>query len=87
MFIVEAIGRLHPLLVHLPIGILLFAAALMVFGRLTKSELGVAVSFAWGVGAIVAFMSCGVGWLLAQSGDYDAGMVQVHQWEIGRAHV
>ena len=80
MFSVEAVGRLHPLLVHLPIGILLFAAALMVFGRLTKSDLGVAVSFAWGAGALMAFFSCGVGWLLAQSGDYDANMVQVHQW-------
>lgn len=80
MFSVEAIGRLHLLLVHLPIGILFFAAALMVFGRLTKSELGMAVSFAWGAGAMMAFMSCAAGWLLAQSGDYDAGMVQVHQW-------
>ncbi|KAA0988896.1 c-type cytochrome domain-containing protein [Dyadobacter aurulentus] len=80
MFNVESIGRLHPLLVHLPIGILLFAAALMVFGRITKSDLGAAVSFAWGAGALMAFFSCGAGWLLAQSGDYDADMVQVHQW-------
>lgn len=80
MFNLETIGRLHPLLVHLPIGVLLFAAALMVFGRITKAYLGAAVSFAWGAGAFMAFLSCGVGWLLAQSGDYDADMVQVHQW-------
>lgn len=80
MLSVETIGRLHPLLVHLPIGILLFAAALMVFGRITRADLGEAVSFAWGAGALMAFLSCGVGWLLAQSGDYDADMVQVHQW-------
>lgn len=80
MFSIETIGRFHPLLVHLPIGILLFAAALMVFARITKSDLGAAVSFAWGVGALMALLSCGAGWLLAQSGDYDAEMVQVHQW-------
>lgn len=80
MFNVEIIGRLHPLLVHLPIGVFLFAAMLMVVGRFTKSDLGVSVSFAWGAGAFMAFLSCGAGWLLAQSGEYDADMVQVHQW-------
>jgi uncharacterized membrane protein/mono/diheme cytochrome c family protein len=80
MLSIETIGRLHPLLVHLPIGILLFAAALMVFARLTKSDLGAAVSFAWGAGAFMALLSCAVGLLLAQSGDYDADMVQIHQW-------
>ncbi|MDQ6481779.1 c-type cytochrome domain-containing protein [Dyadobacter sp. LHD-138] len=80
MLNIETIGRLHPLLVHLPIGVLLFAAALMVFGRITRADLGAAVSFAWGAGAFMAFLSCGAGWLLARSGDYDADMVQVHQW-------
>lgn len=80
MFNVGSIGHLHPLLVHLPIGILLFAAALMLFGRIAKTEVGQAVSFAWGAGAFFAFLSCGAGWLLAQSGEYDPGMVQIHQW-------
>ena len=80
MFNAGSIGHLHPLLVHLPIGILLFAAALMLFGRIAKAEVGQAVSFAWGAGAFFAFLSCGAGWFLAQSGEYDPGMVQIHQW-------
>lgn len=80
MFNVGSIGHLHPLLVHLPIGILLFAAALMLFGKIAKAEVGQAVSFAWGAGTFFAFLSCGAGWLLAQSGEYDPDMVQIHQW-------
>jgi uncharacterized membrane protein len=79
MITIEAIGRFHPLLVHLPIGIMLFAAALMVFSRLTKAEVGVAVSLAWGTGAVTAILSCILGWYLSQSGDYDVDMVQDHQ--------
>lgn len=76
----ELIGRLHPLLVHLPIGIILFATALMVFGWIKKTEVESAVSLAWGLGALSALLACGAGWLLAQSGEYDADMVQIHQW-------
>ncbi|WP_077919695.1 c-type cytochrome domain-containing protein [Spirosoma sp. 209] len=76
----ELWGRLHPLLVHLPIGILLFAVGLMVYGRLKKLDVEAAVSLAWGLGAASALLACGAGWLLAQSGDYDADMVARHQW-------
>lgn len=76
----ELIGRFHPLLVHLPIGILLFAVGLMLFGWIKKVDVGVAVSLAWGLGALSALVACGAGWLLAQSGEYDAGTVEKHQW-------
>ena len=46
MFLTEFFGRLHPLLVHLPIGILLFAFALILFQRFQKVEVEVAISFA-----------------------------------------
>ncbi|HEY0108895.1 MAG TPA: hypothetical protein VGB67_04650, partial [Fibrella sp.] len=76
----ELLGRLHPLLVHLPIGILLFAVGLMSYGRLKKVDVDAAVSLAWGLGALSALLACGAGWLLAQSGEYDAAMVARHQW-------
>lgn len=74
------IGRLHPLLVHLPIGILLFAVGLMMYGRLKKVDVEAAVSLAWGLGALSAMLACGAGWLLAQSGEYDTDLVARHQW-------
>ena len=76
----ELLGRLHPLLVHLPIGILLFAVGLMGVGRWKKMDVDMAVSLAWGLGALSAVLACGAGWLLAQSGEYDADLVLKHQW-------
>ncbi|AQG80726.1 c-type cytochrome domain-containing protein [Spirosoma montaniterrae] len=80
MVIPDLLGRFHPLLVHLPIGILLFAAGLMAYGYLKKIDTTAAVSVAWGAGAVSAVLACATGWLLAQSGDYETDLVQKHQW-------
>lgn len=80
MTVAEYIGRFHPLLVHLPIGILLFGFALMLYQKVRKVDVTEAISLAWLAGAVAALLSCGAGWLLVQSGDYEAEAVQVHQW-------
>lgn len=80
MFLTEFFGRLHPLLVHLPIGILLFAFALILFQRFQKVEVEVAISFALLLGSISAVFASAAGWFLAQSGEYDADLVFQHQW-------
>jgi uncharacterized membrane protein len=80
MFSTDILGRLHPLLVHLPIGILLFAAALLLLERFKKTDFGGATGWALLLGAVSAALSCGAGWLLAQSGEYDADLVFKHQW-------
>ena len=75
------IGRFHPLLVHLPIGILLLAG---LFSFLIKKEkyaalkpaLGIALF--WGMWSAIA--SCITGFLLSKSGDYDETAVNQHQW-------
>ena len=74
------IGHLHPLIVHLPIGILLFAFVLMLFQRFRQLEMEAAISLALLLGAISAAAACGAGWLLAQSGEYEADMIFKHQW-------
>ena len=74
------IGHLHPLLVHLPIGILLFGILMMIYQQLTAKDLNHAISFAFLVGAISALLACIAGWLLAQSGEYDEVLIQKHQW-------
>jgi hypothetical protein len=76
----EFIGRLHPLIVHLPIGILLFAFAMMVYQRWRGLEGDALISFALLSGAISAGVACVAGWVLAQSGEYDAALVFKHQW-------
>lgn len=80
MFLTELIGHFHPLLVHLPIGILLFAFALILLQRFSQTELDVAIKFALLLGSISAVLACVAGWFLAQSGEYDADLVFNHQW-------
>ena len=79
MFSTEFIGRLHPLIVHLPIGILIFAFALVLFQRLRRVDIEAVISFALLLGSISAVGACVAGWILAQSGEYDADLVFKHQ--------
>ncbi|MFM9837402.1 MAG: c-type cytochrome domain-containing protein [Cyclobacteriaceae bacterium] len=81
MSVGEVIGRFHPLLVHLPIGILLLAIAL---DWLSQKErfilLQPAIPIILLIGAFTALFSCITGYLLSQSGEYDGDAVGWHQW-------
>jgi hypothetical protein len=75
------IGRFHPILVHLPIGILLLGCLFQLISRYPKfSGLKPAIPLTYLFGFLGAVCSCISGYLLSQSGDYDAGLVDVHQW-------
>jgi len=76
----EFIGHLHPVIVHLPIGILLLGVLMMVYEHYSKVDLQLPISFAFLVGSISAVMACIAGWILSNSGEYDALLVQKHQW-------
>ena len=74
-------GHLHPVLVHLPIGILLLACLFMWQSRKDRHENlqpVINVILFWGM--ISAIASCITGYLLSQSGEYDKGLVSLHQW-------
>ena len=74
-------GHFHPLLVHLPIGILLFAFLLQQLARWKKFDtLNQALPLAYLLGAISAIFSCITGLALANNGDYDTALVFKHQW-------
>jgi len=79
--ILDLTGRLHPLLVHLPIGILLlgcFFQWLTVNNRFVFLQPVIPVILFWGM--ISAIASCISGYILAGSGDYDDILVSRHQW-------
>src|SRR5690349_13851862 len=79
--ITEFSGRFHPVLVHLPIGILLlgcFFQLLTLNKRFAMLKESMAIIYL--LGAISAVLSSGSGYLLSQSGDYDGGTVEIHQW-------
>jgi uncharacterized membrane protein len=81
MSIAEVIGRFHPLLVHLPIGILLLAIALDWLSRKERFILlQPSIPIILLIGAFTALFSCITGYLLSQSGEYDGDTVGWHQW-------
>jgi uncharacterized membrane protein len=75
------VGRLHPLLVHLPIGILMI---LILFEFLAGKERfavlkpAVVISSFWAM--LFAILSCIAGYMLSQSGEYDEETLQLHKW-------
>lgn len=77
----EFLGRFHPVLVHLPIGILLIACLFLLLSLKPKFEgLKPATSIALLLGMLGAVFSCLTGYFLANSGDYDGQLVSNHQW-------
>lgn len=75
------LGRFHPLIVHFPIGLLLFGALLEVFTlRRFDSPLRPAIKICMWIGTVTAAFAAAFGWLLSQSGDYGGGTLDIHQW-------
>jgi mono/diheme cytochrome c family protein/uncharacterized membrane protein len=74
-------GRLHPLLVHLPIGILLMGLFLQALSRWPRFGVSAGViKVVLLCGALSAVASCVTGYLLSLSGDYDDDLVSWHMW-------
>ena len=73
-------GRLHPLIVHLPIGFLLLATVFELFSYSKKYEhLKASVSFTLLLGFISAVLACIFGYILSLSGDYDGSALNDHK--------
>ena len=77
---IEFVAHLHPVIVHLPIGILLFGAILMVYQHFSSINLKDAISLSFLLGSMSAIAACFAGWLLSLSGEYDAALIFKHQW-------
>ena len=76
------LGRLHPVAVHLPIGIFVLLA-LVELGALIPRVPRLAPAlrtFVLGVGAVFALATAAFGWLLARDGGYDDALLERHQW-------
>ena len=78
---IEFLGHFHPLLVHLPIGILFIALILHWMSLKEKyASLRPALPVILLAGSVAAFASCITGYLLSISDDYDQSMVSWHMW-------
>lgn len=79
----EYLGRLHVLLVHFPIGLLITAGLIEVAGVIRKRKLPYATSIILAVvGAIGAIVATGQGWILAGNTKHPGSeqLVKMHRW-------
>ncbi len=74
-------GRIHPLVVHLPIGFLLLAALVESIVKKPKFQpLKSYTHYLWALGAISAFFAVLFGYFLSFSGDYNEDTLFWHKW-------
>ena len=77
----DFVGRFHPVVVHLPIGILLLACFFHLLSIKDRyGFLRAAIPLMLLIGAGFAIISSITGYLLSQSGDYDEALTSRHQW-------
>lgn len=77
------LGRLHPLIVHLPIGFLLLAGimqALAYFKKERFAKLDPAISLTLICGVFSCIAAAIVGWFLADGGGYNSETLSWHKW-------
>jgi uncharacterized membrane protein len=78
---IEFIGRFHPLLLHLPIGALLYAFAHWSFEYFfSKADKKTDFTFVLAIGALSAIASAVSGWILANDGGYDESLLDWHKY-------
>jgi len=78
--VAQFFGRFHPLLVHLPIGILYLAfifEVLSYFSSYKKLRQAIQPALFWG--ALFAVLAAGSGYLLSLEGGYDDKLLRTHQ--------
>ena len=77
----ELIGRFHPVLVHLPIGMLVLAAIFqLILLKQKTASLGQAIHITLLGGMLSAIFSAISGFLLSTTDNYDASLISSHQW-------
>lgn len=77
--ITQLIGRLHPLLVHLPIGFIIFGLLFMFLDR-KKKHYKKPISFAFLWGGIIGVFTCVSGYLLYLNEGYSFDTIKNHFW-------
>jgi uncharacterized membrane protein/mono/diheme cytochrome c family protein/YHS domain-containing protein len=75
------LGRLHPLLVHLPIGLIVLLAFLDLLSRSRRFQnANASTGFILALAVPTSLLTAGFGWLLSLPGGYDTRLLQWHQW-------
>lgn len=77
----QFLGRLHPLIVHFPIGLLIVGLILELFTLNKKNrELRSAIHIVLTIGVASAVLAAVLGWLLEEQDDYSGSVLTLHKW-------
>ena len=77
----KLLGRLHPIAVHLPIGVMLFAAfleMLIIFNKTAENRPAIQLSLL--IGLIAGLFSAVSGLMLSAEGEHSSSLLLKHQW-------
>jgi uncharacterized membrane protein len=81
MDIIPFLGRLHPMLVHFPIALILLLLIVEVLGEFRSTEhVSSASRMILGLAALSAAAAAAAGWILAREGSFDATLLFRHRW-------
>ncbi len=77
----EFLGRMHPMLVHFPVSLLLIATMMELLSfRRFQSQLRPGINWLVFIGSVSAVVAAACGWLLAWAGEYGGDTFTAHQW-------
>jgi uncharacterized membrane protein len=77
--IIEFLGHLHPVFVHLPIGFLILAYLLQYFFKIKEGKFKL-IDFVLLLGVASSLFAAFLGWMLSLSGGYEENLLNWHRW-------
>ena len=78
--LLDFLGSLHPLIVHLPIGIVLLTIAIDVFMRNKNNSVQRVITMGWFFSFFSGLLAAIFGWFLGDNGYYLDSQINIHKW-------
>ena len=78
--LLDFFGSLHPIIVHLPIGIILLTIAIDVFMRNKNNSVQRVITMGWFFSVFSGLLAALFGWFLGDNGYYFETQIYIHRW-------
>ena len=78
--LIDFLGSLHPLIVHLPIGIVLLTIAIDVFMKNKNNSVLRVITMGWFFSFFSGMLAAAFGWFLGDNGYYFESQINIHRW-------
>lgn len=78
--LIDFLASLHPLVVHLPIGIILLTIAIDVFMKNKNNSVQRVITMGWFFSFFTGLLAALFGWFLGDNGYYFESQINIHRW-------